>query len=202
MALYDSEGYLQLQQVIRDITPYKTKKEIRSAPRVIRREYNKWRLLLGVTDGRLSPTTVRAEFKKYKRRALIFKSQVLNYDLRDSPYFDSFDKYDTSNKLVAHVTNAMMIHDVKLADIQVKSKTIHIGYKVTQTIRGVEFNITDSSNVAFFNDLPDNYRINIDGVNYNKTGEEFIFDYHNQSNDFAQSLDSKVVDRNLFIYKV
>lgn len=202
MAKYDSEGYLQLQQLISDIAPYKTKREIRGAPRLVRKAYNMWRVLLGVTDGRLSPVTVRTEFKKYKRTALIFKSQVLNYDLRDSPYFDSFDKYSASNKIVAHVTNAMMLERVLLADIQVTNKDIHVSYGVTQQRRGVEFNIVDSSNIDFFLNLPSDYRINIEGTTYSKDGVEFINDYHNQSNDFANSLDERVIDRNLFIYRV
>lgn len=159
-------------------------------------------------DNRLKPSNVIAELKRFKERNIYFKSEQLGIDLTKNNEFNDTDKYTSSSKIIAKVTDAMLNTDIKLHSVHTEFKNIDVRYKVTESKKCVVFDT--NNDLEFFNYLPDDYRVNIwqstengkiNKSSYNKTGLDFLFDYHNQSNDFATQLAPIIDEKILFIYK-
>jgi len=157
-------------------------------------------------DMRLKPARVIEELKKFKRKNIFFKSEELGIDLTKHKDFDSNDKYDSSRKIIAIVTDAMLSKGIKLNSISTEFRNVDIRYNTTQNRKVVVFDLVEL-NLEFMSNLPDDIYINISKASggysssYNKNGLDFIYDYHNQSNDFAVNLMPMIDDVNLFIYK-
>ena len=157
-------------------------------------------------DRRLKPANVIKELKKFKRKNIFFKSEELGIDLTKHKDFDFNDKYNSSRKLIAIVTDAMLDEGLTLNSISSEYRSVDIRYNVTQSRKVVVFD-TVEFNLEFMNKLPDDIYINISRASggyssaYNKNGLDFIYDYHNQSNDFAVNLMPMIEDVNLFIYR-
>jgi len=157
-------------------------------------------------DGRLKPSSVIKELKKYKRTCINFKSEELGIDLTKNPDFNWRDKYEASRKLIAKVTNAMLGQDLTLLNISTETRTVDVRYKVHEPRKVVIFDTVQNS-LEFMRNLSDSTFINISKANggysssYNKNGLDFLYDYHNQSNDFAHNLDPLIEDINLYIYQ-
>lgn len=202
---YTSEYYLELQALIADMRPYETKKDLRRASLEVQKTYFKYQKLLQ-TDRRWKPSTTIAEFKKYRTTALIFKSLVLKKNLAKSKEFDQYDKYQASSKKAAIVTNALMAYNLgngklKLNDLNTESRLIHIAYK-KQALRTVVLpKLTPANDLMWLANMPDDWYVNINGTSYNKTAFDFVYDYYNQSNDFAENLDPLVDLGEIYLYK-
>jgi len=157
-------------------------------------------------DRRLKPSNVIRELRRFKYDNIYFKSEELGIDLTKHQDFNDKDLYTSSSKIIAKVTKAMLNHDVRLNSISTEYRSIDVRYKVTQTKKVVVFDTQNNHNIQFIEDLPPQYMINIAHAKggytsaYNKHALDFIYDYHNQSNDFAQNLEPMIEDINLFIY--
>jgi len=161
-------------------------------------------------DKRLTPANVIRELKKFKRDNIYFKSEELGIKLYKMSYFDSADKYSSSSKLVAIFTNSLLGKNIKLNKLFSEYRTIDISYRKGVSRKIVEFEITPFT-VDFMEDLPDDIYINIvhaDGENgneysssYNKNGFDFVYDYHNSSNDYAMKLKDNVDNQELYLFR-
>jgi hypothetical protein len=161
-------------------------------------------------DGRKRPDNVIKELKKFKKDNIFFKSEELGVKLYKDSNFNSADRYTSSSKLGAIFTKALLGTGVKLTSYNIEYRTFPTGYKQESTRKALDFK-TDVLNLDFMENLPVNFRINIRHAdsetgkiydsNYNKNGLDFIHDYHNQSNDFANNLNKAVVNQDMFIYK-
>jgi hypothetical protein len=202
MATSTVENYTKLKEFIR-LFPNDVKKKkdlLRIKNKRILLKYFSYKKYFHI-DNRLNPKNTIKELKKFKRRNIFFKSEELGISLLNNYAFNDSDYYDTSTKFIAKVTNAMLGHETNLVRINYERKTFYIGYQNQVTARVVAFDLIDNHNLDFLIDLPMNYYININGTSYNKNGADFLFDYHNPSNDYKEQLMSKVKDINLFIYK-
>ena len=161
------------------------------------KEYFTFRAFLKV-DGRLRPESVRREFKKFKNTAIKFKSEDIGLNLKKTGYFDKNDKYKSSKKAVAVVTDAIQKHGSQITSLKEKTELVDIRYKQTALRKVIYVGIDD---LEFLEELPENYYINIEGTSYNKNGLDFVFDYFNQSNDYTQNLSEKVDRQLIRIYK-
>lgn len=171
-------------------------------------DYNVYKIYFKITDKRYKPKTVINELKKFKKTNIFFKSEELGIDLLNHPDFDEHDYYKSSDKLIAKVTDAMLDTGCKLNSISSSIENIDIRYKVTKSRKVIHFDNND--NFEFMKKMSDSYYINITKSqengktyrsSYNKNGLDFIYDYHNQSNDFSEHLSPLIEDKTLLIYK-
>lgn len=188
MSLYDR--FFDLQKNLKGID---SKKDLIKLDSNTLQEYYLFRAFLGENDKRHKPKTVRDNFKLYKRTAIKFKSDVLGYNLSKDEHFDKYDRYRSSNKIGAKVTDALFKNDVKLESFKVGYENIDTSYNSKQRKLVVTIKIPNSD-LDFVEDLPPNVYINIDGTAYNKNGLDFIRDYYEMSNDFATNLKQKTSD--------
>jgi hypothetical protein len=150
-------------------------------------------------DKRLKPENVIKELKKFKWDNIYFKSEELGIELYKNPAFTSTDKYKSSGKLIAKATKAMLDKNIKLKKIHSEIKTIDIGYKRKGKRKIVTFD-TERDNLNFLEDLDDNVYVNIGGSSYNKNVFDFVYDYHNQSEDFFNHFEDFIREDNFFLY--
>jgi hypothetical protein len=151
-------------------------------------------------DKRLTPANTLKELKRYKADNLKFKSEELGIDLTKNTSFNEADKYTSSSKLIAQVTKAMLGKGIKLNSISSEYREIDVRYKVKSQRKIILFD-TQNDNLDFMASLKDNVYVNIGNTAYNKNGLDFDYDYHNQSNDFANNLLDYIKEENLFLYK-
>jgi hypothetical protein len=151
-------------------------------------------------DKRLKPANTLRELKRYKADNLKFKSEELGIDLTKNSAFTDTDKYTSSSKLIAQVTKAMLGKGIKLNSISAEYREIDIRYKVTSQRKIILFD-TQKDNLDFMASLKDDVYVNVGNTAYNKNGLDFDYDYHNQSNDFANNLMDYIREENLFLYR-
>ena len=169
------------------------------------KDYYKYKAYFKI-DRRIKPSNVIRELKKYKQDNLRFKSEELGINLFKNDAFDSNDKYKSSSKIIAKVTKAMLGEQLTLNSISTEYRTVDVRYKVQESRKVVIFD-TEQNSFEFMNNLSDNMFVNVSEAvggyssSYNKNGLDFLYDYHNQSNDFAKHLDPKINDTTLYIYK-
>jgi hypothetical protein len=167
-------------------------------------DYYMYRLYFNI-DSRKKPSNVIKELRKFKYDNIYFKSEELGIDLTIHKDFNSKDRYTSSSKLIAKVTKAMLGESLTLKSITSEYRNVDVRYKVTESRKVILFDTVQNS-FEFMNNLSDSTFINIskaDGgysSSYNKNGLDFLHDYHNQSNDFANNLNPLIEDLNLFIY--
>lgn len=197
-----SELFDRFNDLRKKLKPYDTNKDLLRASPFVQKEYFAFRAFLNL-DKRLAPKRVREEFEKYKDSALAFKSDALNYDLEATGLFDQYDKYSSSKKKVAVITNGMVKQGVDdLEHLSEYSKNIDIKYKVQSRRKIVEFKLGNPfDGLGFMDKLPATYYVNIKGTSYNKNGLDFIYDYHNSSEDFSANLIPIIIEQNLYIYE-
>ncbi len=169
-------------------------------------EYYSWRSYFHI-DLRYKPLTVINELKKFKYDNIYFKSEELGIDLTKNPAFDIYDKYTSSNKLIARTTKAMLGQNIQLEYINAEYKSIEIGYKQTAVRKVIDFKQSNGAlNVEFLENMSDTTWINIAHASggykcaFNKNNFDFVYDYHNMSNDFANNLKPFVDECDIFIY--
>lgn len=196
---YETEPYKRLQRLIKALAHIDTKKQLRQAAAWVQKDYAIFKRFLRI-DGRLAPARTKAEFAQFKPRALKFKSEALGYDLTNSDIFDANDWYDSSYKLAAVVTDAMMAHAGNgifgLESMTYQNEMIHIGYKKEATKKVLTFTMK-GTDFTWLENLPENVMINIRGTAYNKPALQFAYDYYNQSNDFAEYLNPWITDETI-----
>lgn len=201
------ENYDKLRTFLRHFPhDVKSKKDLlKIKDKKLLKDYYKYKIYFKI-DGRLKPENVIKELKRYRKTCLKFKSEELGFDLSKKDFFDEHDKYKSSRKLVAQVTDAMLGKDIKLTKLRYDYKTFDISYGKKVVRKVVTFR-TQNRNLEFMENLEDDIYINLrnaeGGYNsaYNKNGLDFIYDYHNQSNDFAQNLAPLIEDSDLYIYR-
>jgi len=194
--------YERLQTLISALRPYTTRKSLMKAPISLYKEYILFKAFLGETDGRLTPQTQVRRFKRYKKTALAFKSESLGIDLSKNSAFDSFDRYSSSSKIIAKVTDGMVKTGTQLKSIETQTKRIHVGYKKTSMKKVVIFSLQDPSDrpLSFMSTLSPKLYINIGDTAYNKNALDFVDDYLNQSDDFAENLEPALIEEHVYIY--
>lgn len=201
------ENYDKLRTFLRHFPrDVKSKKDLlKIKDKKLLKDYYKYKIYFKI-DGRLKPENVIRELKRYRKTCLKFKSEELGFDLSKKDFFDKYDKYKSSRKLVAQVTDAMLGKDIKLTKLRYDYKSFDISYGKKVVRKVVTFR-TQNRNLEFMENLEDDIYINLrnaeGGYNsaYNKNGLDFIYDYHNQSNDFAQNLAPLIEDSDLYIYR-
>ena len=201
------ENYEKLKNFLRAFPRnIETKKDLlKLKDKRLLKDYYTYRTYFRI-DKRLKPANVIKELKRFKRKNIFFKSEELGINLTKHKDFNAKDKYDSSRKLISIVTDAMLDEGLTLKSISTEYRNVDIRYKVTERRKVVIFD-TVEFNLEFMNKLPDDVYINISRASggyssaYNKNGLDFIYDYHNQSNDFANNLMPMIEDINLFIYR-
>lgn len=171
-------------------------------------EYESWKSYFKI-DRRLKPLNVIRELKRYKRDCLKFKAEELHLSKHEvNTYFDDKDKYTSSYKLSARVTRAMLGSGTILKSMKVEYKNIDLRYKQKGYRKIFRFK-SERDGLAFVENLPDNIYINVahaDGNGrkyrsaYNKGAFDFVYDYHNQSNDFAENLLPYIFQDDIYLY--
>ena len=202
------QNYQNLKRFLGSFPKYiETKKDLlKLKDKKLLLEYYVYRKYFNINRN-YKPETVIRELKKYKETNIKFVSEELGLNLEKNPNFNDKDKYKLSSKLIAKVVKAMLNQDLKLNSIDSEYRTFDIAYKRTANRKVVTYALQQSGYIEFMNELPDDVYINITKANggysssYNKNGLDFIYDYHNSSNDFAQNLAPMVEDVNIFIYK-
>ena len=189
----------RLKDLRTKLKPYDTKKDLLRASKHIQKEYAVFRIYLGI-DKRLAPKRVRKELNKYKKTALKIKSHYLKINLTKVSGFDRFDKYRSSSKLIAKVTDSMITEGNTLSQIDVVNRSIEISYKNTRNRKVIDFTLDEIGNLEFMDNLPTTVYINIGDTAYNKNGLDFIHDYHNMSQDFINNLLPYINNQELHIY--
>ena len=194
--------YDRFVRMRRELKQYKSKKDLLRADKSFLKDYFSFVKFLG-EDARLRPDNHYTQFKKYKQSGLKFKSHYLGINLSLNKAFDVFDRYQSSKKIIAIVTNAMVRAKTKLTYIASSFNNVDVAYKKTRRLKTIQFKIKENFNDSFdfFNFLPTNYYVNIDGTSYNKNGLDFHHDYLNQSNDFVDNLLESVESFDMFIYR-
>lgn len=205
-----TENYNKLKAFLKSFPKWcETKKDLlKIKDKQLLSDYESYKIYFRITDKRKKPATVIKELKKFKRTNIFFKSEELGIDLVNHPDFNKHDYYKSSGKLIAKVTDAMLDTNCKLNSISTSKDKIDIRYKVEKNRKTVHFDNND--NFDFMKKMDDSYYINITKSqgngktyksSYNKNGLDFIYDYHNQSNDFAEHLEPLIEDKTLLIYK-
>lgn len=192
--LYDR--FKRVQEIIKKGKIISKKDLLKLKPAQLK-EYFTFKAFLKI-DKRFKPSTVLREFKKYKKTAIKFKSHDIGLNLTKTTYFDDKDKFRSSKKLSAVVTDAIQASNLKLDGIKEKFESVDIRYNESRIKKVLKLDI---DSVDFLEELPESYYINIDGTSYNKNGLDFIFDYFNQSNDYVENLSNKVDRKEIRIYK-
>lgn len=196
-----SDAYNRLQGLLKAIRPYDTKKDLLRAPSAVRRDYQLFRSFLGI-DKRLAPKRFREEAGNYRPSALVFKSDALKFDLSKTGYFDSFDKYKASKKKIASVTDALVSAGATLSNIKEAQETIDVAYNEKGSRKTIKVDLEPDFDWKFLQYLPASFYVNINGTSYNKNGADFVFDYHNRSEDFVTNLEPLLnAEFNISIYQ-
>lgn len=188
-----SDEYARLQGLLKALRPYDTKKDLLRAPSNVRKDYQLFRAFLK-TDRRWAPKRFREEANKYRATALVFKSSKLNFDLSKTGYFDDNDKYKSSRKRIAKVTDALVKYDAKLERILETTQTIDVSYNKKSSRKVIKVDLAPDFSWSFLEALPDGFYVNINGTAYNKSGLDFLYDYHNKSEDFIKNLEPLMTD--------
>lgn len=194
--------YTRFLRMRTQLRKYESKKDLLKAPTSFLKEYLLFIKFLN-EDSRLRPDNQYKQFMKYNQSAIKFKSHYLGYDLFKHKAFDQHDRYKSSQKIIAIVTDAMIKTGGKLTDIRSNFEFIDIAYKKTARLKGISFDFESVSgeSLRFIENMPKGFYINIEGTSYNKNGLDFVYDYFNQSSDFSQNLDKLVGNQKIFIYK-
>lgn len=192
-----SELYTRFQRLRIALKPIISKKDLFKLSKTNLREYYKFKAFLDI-DGRYKPKTVLRVFKKYNKTGLVFKGHDLKFDLSKTGFFDEYDKFKSSAKQIAKVTNAMQLKEATLIKINQKKDLINVRYNVKSIRNVITFEV--EPDIRFLEEMPEDYYINIDDTAYNKNGLDFVFDYFNQSEDYTNNLDSNVDNQELSIY--
>jgi len=174
--------YREFKEFQRRFRKIKKRRDLWKKPK-LHKQYTFYNKLLGL-DGRRKFSALRAKYRKYKKTALVFKSAELGLNLKKTGYFNELDKYKSSKKLEAIVTDALLEEGVKLHSLFSDYIQIYVEYKVLQLRKVVAIEI-EPDDLHFLRHMPPNIYFNIMGTAYNKNGLDFEDDYFNSSNSFV-----------------